>query len=714
MQARDANNATWYMLRYATDFAPRPPSALDPAGPQFVPASAPALFYDDSRHVLELLPVKPAQALAALPGLAVDLSGELYRVDPASLLLLRRYCDGTEVRLLCEPGILRAPAGLALDRRGFLYVADPLLARVIVLRPEDGSAVAILAGELRQPTDVAVAPDGRIYVADPALGRIFVYDAGFRAAGSFASQGVAPLPAAPQPVAVMIDADGTILVADANYPWLLRFGPQGAPLGDVALATLLAPLVAEGISLADPLALLAGPPARFIAGACRPPYAADDIGVRLATIHRCLRLLALKLSHSFRPTGVVLSAALDGLLPGTIWHKIVLEADLPPGTWITVETATSDSIAALVSTLGGTAAGDDLAWSAPLHAGAPIGFTRQVPDQLVQSGPGRFLRLRITLGSDGQATPGLHWLKVLFPRVSYLDALPRVYQRDADAALFLQRFLGLFERVLTGVEDRYEQFSRWLDPRAAPLEIINWLGLLVDLTFDPSWPLARRRALVGAAMALYRTRGTIAGLRRYVEIYTGTAPVIREMFLERPGQPAFLGIGGSVLGAGFALAPPGPANSPQAAMPGAGLHGAGLHGAGMPTTALSGAGLHGAGGSGAGFGPTGSSGAGSPDAGLIAAYAHRFTVLVYPEDACEAETLLPVVDRIVTLNKPAHTIHRLVAVYPDARVGLQDTIGVDLVVGGGVPALPGGGGLGVDSVLRDGRPPYGPPGLALP
>jgi phage tail-like protein len=384
----------------------------------------------------------------------------------------------------------------------------------------------------------------------------------------------------------------------------------------------------------------------------------------MATIHRDLRLLALKLSHSFPLSGVVLSAALDGFVRGTIWHKLVLDADLPPGTWITVEAATSDSIDDLVSTLGGAAAGDDLLWRAPQRADQPIAFTPQVPDQLIQSAPGRFLRLRITLGSDGQATPSLRWLKVLFPRISYLDALPRVYQRDAEAALFLQHFLGLFERVLTEIEDRYERFSRWLDTRAAPLEIINWLGALVDLAFDPSWPLARRRELVSAAMELYRTRGTIAGLRRYVEIYTGKTPIIRELFLERPGQPALLGLGNNMLGSGFALSPASPATSPSGA--------------------------------------------------LIAAYAHRFTVLVFPEDACDAETLVPVVDRIVSTNKPAHTIHTIVPVYPEARVGVQDTIGVDLVVGGGVPARSTDSALGVDTTLRDGRPPYGPPGLSLP
>ena len=92
----------------------------------------------------------------------------------------------------------RAPAGLALDRRGFLYIADPLLARVIVLQPEDGSSVAILFEDLIQPVDVAVAPDGRIYVADLAGGRIAVFDPRFRRLCSFASRPSVPLPSPPR------------------------------------------------------------------------------------------------------------------------------------------------------------------------------------------------------------------------------------------------------------------------------------------------------------------------------------------------------------------------------------------------------------------------------------------------------------------------------------------------------------------------------------
>ena len=93
---------------------------------------------------------------------------------------------------------------------------------------------------------------------------------------------------------------------------------------------------------------------------------------------------------------------------------------------------------------------------------------------------------------------------------------------------FLDHFLALFEHVFTGVEDRYVEFSRELNPDAAPREVIDWLAALVDLAFDPSWPVERRRALVDEAMSLYRTRGTIAGIERYVEIYTGIRPAIVE------------------------------------------------------------------------------------------------------------------------------------------------------------------------------------------
>ena len=168
MAARDSNNATWYMLRYGADFAPRTPGPGDVAPPQFVPPEPepPTLFYDDSRQVLELVPLRAVTLLAPPPGLAVDVDGEIYLFEPSTGRLLVQRCDGSQRPLLCEPGIVHSPMGMALDRRGFLYIADPIFGRVDVCRPDDASSVAILREGLIDPVDVAVAPDGSIYVAD--------------------------------------------------------------------------------------------------------------------------------------------------------------------------------------------------------------------------------------------------------------------------------------------------------------------------------------------------------------------------------------------------------------------------------------------------------------------------------------------------------------------------------------------------------------------
>ena len=662
MTSRDANNATWYILRYGVDFAPRPASASDPAPPAFVPPDAPALVYDDSRHVLELAPAPPPREAAPPPGLVVGLEGEVYRVDDSGREVLWRGCDGSERPLLCEPGIVIAPAGLALDRRGFLYIADPAARRVVVLRPEDASTVAILSEGLTEPVDVAVSPSGRIFIGDRAAGRIVRYTAGFIHVGDFSSQGSGGLPAKPRPIAVTLDGDGSLLVADGNYPWLLRFSQDGLPLGDVSLPALAAPLAAAGASLDNPASLLPTAEPRLVAGACAGPFADDHSGQALALMHRATRLLALRLSHSFVPKGVFLSAALDGGAPGTVWHKLVLDAALPLGCWITVETATSDAIADL--------AGANLVWASPARSGAPIPLAADLPDQLVQSPPGRYLRLRITLGSEGKETPSLNSLKVLYPRNSYLNLLPRLYQQDADSAAFLQRYLALFESVLTGIEDRYDAFAGELDPAAAASATLDWLAQLLDLSFDPSWPLSRRRALVAEAATLYGLRGTVAGLSRSIEVYTGSAPLILESYTLRPRQPAFLGTGASFLGWGLCLTPPSATQGPEAS--------------------------------------------------LDASYAHRFTVFVYPCDWCDSQILLPVIDRIVAMNKPAHAPHTLCPIYPDARVGEQSTVGIDYVLGGagappsirvgeapapGVPRRPMGS-LGVNTILSDVRPGY--------
>lgn len=651
MTAHDANEATWFVVRYEEDFLAPDPFAGDPSAPfaaDSYPWLADTLFYDRARHVLELLPkpVDPRRAVRPPPGLAVDVDGTIYRVDPRTGELRIVFCDGSDARFPCEPQVLARPAGIAIDARDFILVADPAARRVVALSRTGGGNGAmvelVLAGGMIEPVDVAVGFDGRYYVADRAAGRIEIFDRRSNHVGGFVVRNAEHLPALPAPIAVMIDGDGTLLVADATHPRLLRFTTAGEPLDDAQLSALVASLAGGDVAL-DALARAYGTRApRFLGVGCCPLDANAAI-VRLAGVHRAIRLLTLVLDREYETTGTFVSRRLDSGVPGTTWHKITIEATLPAKTSVVIETATSDDPMplSLVWSVPETKEGASIAFvgAAPpirLPGGALTGPADPVCDQLVQSTPGRFLWLRVTLQGDSTATPSLAVVRASYPRVSYAELLPAVYRRDPDAGRFTEQFLALFEREFTGVEDRYVEFIKELDPQAAPLEMIDWLAALIDLAFDPSWSLAKRRALVGEAMELYALRGTPRGIERYVEIYTGKKPLVIEAFLERPHRPPLLGRPGAMLGCGLPLIECAPRQT--------------------------------------------------PDATLYAAYAHRFRVYVYLDDPCDETVVVPVVNRIVEVNKPAHTIHEICLVYPGAEVGISTSVGIGLVLG--APAAP--------------------------
>src|SRR3989442_555215 len=388
MYARDANNATWYMLRYARDFDTREPDPpVDPAPPQLDAT----LFYDDARAVLELVPRAPTREIQPLPGLGVDIDGEVYRVDPDTGMVLVRTCDGQEQPLVCEPQVLADPRGLALDRRGLLYVADPATRRVVVILPEDGTVRAVLnGGVLKEPVDVAVSPSGRAYVADRGAGTIVMFSGRFARRGSFVAQNGEGQPAQPRPIAVMIDTDGSVLVADAGHPRLLHFTAAGEPLPDVQLSTASA--AAPVVSLASLETAYAGDAPRFAAGMCAvtgpcaPPVVINDGGARLSDVHRSLRLERLRLGRTFESYGVSLSAALDSGTLGTVWHRIEVDANIPPRTRMTVETWTAEDWAEYLV--------GPPDWRAPVDAGGRlVPFTGALADQLIQSDPCRYLRV---------------------------------------------------------------------------------------------------------------------------------------------------------------------------------------------------------------------------------------------------------------------------------------------------------------------------------
>ncbi len=159
----------------------------------------------------------------------------------------------------------------------------------------------------------------------------------------------------------------------------------------------------------------------------------------------------------------------------------------------------------------------------------------QRAERRVRSLEGQYLWVRVELSGDGRTSPELTALRVYGSRFSYLNQyLPALYREtefgpDADQAGqstradFLERFLDNFEGILTPLEDRIANSYLLTDPQTAPTEALDWLATWIGVSFEAGYPAERRRLLLREAPTLYRQRGTLAGLRRSLDIATGGA-----------------------------------------------------------------------------------------------------------------------------------------------------------------------------------------------
>jgi phage tail-like protein len=271
-----------------------------------------------------------------------------------------------------------------------------------------------------------------------------------------------------------------------------------------------------------------------------------------------LRLSAPELARS----GVARNAqVLDSQVPQCEWHRLYLDASVPAGTGVRVFVAASEVRTPppddqyFLHACGQVNQGKGVptfVWTAqtselPFHPGlVPCGSVPgeaglfsvliQRTGRAVSALRGRYLHVRVELVGNGKKTPEIFSLRAYASRFSYVrEYLPRIYHEqlmppDADGvtsrttqADFFERFLATFESVLTPLEDRVANAHLLTNPATAPDEALEWLGGWIGATFDPAYPPERRRQALTHAMELFRTRGTMRGLRLALNILTGGA-----------------------------------------------------------------------------------------------------------------------------------------------------------------------------------------------
>ncbi|MGH6950251.1 MAG: phage tail protein, partial [Vitreimonas sp.] len=298
------------------------------------------------------------------------------------------------------------------------------------------------------------------------------------------------------------------------------------------------------------------------------------------------------------------------------------------------------------------------AMAQPLHrreTGRELPWVRPAEDDRFETyeapalcSPGRYLWVCLELSGDTRSTPRIRSLRVEYPSHDYLRRIPQTFSRDEQAPSFLRRYLAIFEGALGELEAEADTRRALLDPRSAPAEILPWLAGFLGLTFDERMAHAPRpggstedvrRKLIAEATWLFRFRGTLAGLRRFLEIYLGSAPILIEKFRVR-------GLGGALLGEGD----------------------------GLNSNSVLGAGFR----IGGAIGQTEGQTLASKVEDAFETHAHRFAVIFRTALTSEQSE---VVARILDLHRPAHTLVEVCALETGMRVGRGLHVALTSIIG---------------------------------
>ncbi|HKV57939.1 MAG TPA: phage tail protein, partial [Ktedonobacteraceae bacterium] len=215
--------------------------------------------------------------------------------------------------------------------------------------------------------------------------------------------------------------------------------------------------------------------------------------------------------------GSVMSrSAFDGHMPDCVWHRLFLDACIPPETSIEVWSRAADREDALIDAtwqqepaLYMRSDGSELPFAPAVNGGRGAGTW----ELLFQAARGRYLQLQFILRGNGRITPRIQAVRIYYPRFSYLDHyLPAVYREDADSASFVERFLANVEGFYTTLEDKMDAVHMLFDVRSAPPETLDWLASWFGIALERSWNERKKRLFLRHAMEFFQWRGTMRGL----------------------------------------------------------------------------------------------------------------------------------------------------------------------------------------------------------
>lgn len=175
--------------------------------------------------------------------------------------------------------------------------------------------------------------------------------------------------------------------------------------------------------------------------------------------------------------------------------------------------------------------GDELIWDEYFESEMVV--TYETP---VFAKPGRFLWVMLELRGTEKVSPRVMSLRIQKQGHQLLNHLPKFYSRDDNVQDYLRRYLALPESILNEFDISSLTRQVMLDPYSSREEWLSWLAGFLGMSFDERFLPQTRRQLIEEAAWLFRFRGTVAGLERFIQIYAdhqlgaGTVVQIVERF----------------------------------------------------------------------------------------------------------------------------------------------------------------------------------------
>jgi phage tail-like protein len=401
----------------------------------------------------------------------------------------------------------------------------------------------------------------------------------------------------------------------------------------------------------------------------------------------------------FERQATVETQVLDGRERDCVWHRLFLDACIPAETSVRIWTRAHND-PDLLSTVpfspepelylrvNGAEIPNYQPYAAPVSATNDTGTW----ELLFQAARGRYLQIRLILAGNGRVSPHIKAMRAYYPRFSYpRNYLPTAYLQDKLSASFLERMLANVEGTYAEIEGGIATAFTLFDARSAPADALDWLAGWLGLMMDPLWAKVReqqawatatgpastsqtfdrRRLFIRFARKLFERRGTVSGLHFALQLFLEPCLELMLAQLKRA-----------------AVTPDSPTRAHLARF-----------GLDSPTPTTNEAGFEDLlytyllirpsniriiesfltrGGLALEAGDATQVGATAPPAGTEDDLAHRFTVLVPAGLSVEEELM---VNRIINLEKPAHTVHTLQRYLDGFRAG-SARLGTDTTLAG--------------------------------